>query len=226
MRECAKIVWMFVALLVLLACSNTDSALEKKWQLIQYQYADGHVKKEGRVFYNFQKGSFSAICIVEDGAYQTFFGTYSLKGDEISIILLPESVGENYYDDFLALGKRMSEGIWQKAGMAVQVARQYGLSVSWYAKWMQANTLREKYNRGYWLQFYLYKDLENLFVRQQDTDRLRLLNQAYFSGDWSLIAKKGAEGFYFFSQDDLASMRQAAKTRWGKKIVAELEKKK
>ena len=129
------------------------------------------------------------------------------------------------YDDFLALGKRMSEGIWQKAGMAVQVARQYGLSVSWYAKWMQATTLREKYNRGYWLQFYLYKDLENLFVRQQDTDRLRLLNQAYFSGDWSLIAKKGAEGFYFFSQDDLASMRQAAKTRWGKKIVAELEKK-
>lgn len=102
MRECVKIVWMFVALLVLLACSNTDSDLEKKWQLIQYQYADGHVKKEGRVFYNFQKGSFSAICIVEDGAYQTFFGTYSLKGDEISIILLPESVGENYYDDFLA----------------------------------------------------------------------------------------------------------------------------
>ena len=94
------------------------------------------------------------------------------------------------YDDFLALAQRMAEGIWQKAGLAVQVARRYGLNVSWYAKWMQATTLREKYNRGYWLQFYLYKDLENLFVTRRDADKLRLLHQAYYSGNWNRMLTK------------------------------------
>lgn len=95
------------------------------------------------------------------------------------------------YNDYTAMGKRMSEGIWKRANQAIEVARQYGLNPLWYAKWMQASTIREKYNRGYWLQFYLYKDLENLFVRQGDAQKLRQLNQAYYSGDWSSMAKKG-----------------------------------
>lgn len=129
------------------------------------------------------------------------------------------------YNDYVALGKRMSEGIWKNAGQAVQVARQYGVEPLWYAKWMQASTTREKYNRGYWLQFYLYKDLENLFIRQGDAAKLRLLNQAYYSGDWSIVAKKGNEGFYFFSDEDVAAIRLSAKSQWGKKIIADLEQK-
>lgn len=129
------------------------------------------------------------------------------------------------YNDYVALGKRMSEGIWKKADQAVQVARQYGIEPLWYAKWMQASTTREKYNRGYWLQFYLYKDLENLFIRQGDEAKLRLLHQAYYSGDWSILVKKNAEGFYFFSEEDVAAIRASAKTRWGKKIIADLEQK-
>ena len=35
-----------------------------KWQLRQYQYADGTSEKVDSVFYNFQKGSFSAICLL------------------------------------------------------------------------------------------------------------------------------------------------------------------
>lgn len=129
------------------------------------------------------------------------------------------------YNDYVALGRRMSEDIWKNAGQAVQVARQYGVEPLWYAKWMQASTTREKYNRGYWLQFYLYKDLENLFIRQGDAAKLRLLNQAYYSGDWSIVAKKGNEGFYFFSDEDVAAIRLSAKSQWGKKIIADLEQK-
>lgn len=83
--------------LVLAACSNVDGDLDNKWQLRQYQYADGSIERQDSIFYNFQKGSFSAICLLKNGSYQTFFGNYSLKGDKISIILLPESVEyENY----------------------------------------------------------------------------------------------------------------------------------
>ena len=48
----------------------------------------------------FQKGSFSAICLLKDGGVTTFFGNYSLKGAEISIILLPESVNDKNYDTY------------------------------------------------------------------------------------------------------------------------------
>ena len=86
-----------LVMLVLAACSNVDGDLENKWQLRQYQYADGSIERQDSIFYNFQKGSFSAICLLKNGSYQTFFGNYSLKGDKISIILLPESVEyENY----------------------------------------------------------------------------------------------------------------------------------
>lgn len=83
--------------LVLVACSNTDGDLDNKWQLRQYQYADGFVERQDSIFYNFQKGSFSAICLLKNGGYQTFFGNYSLKGDKISIILLPESMEDENY---------------------------------------------------------------------------------------------------------------------------------
>lgn len=83
--------------LVLAACSNVDSDLDNKWQLRQYQYTDGSVERQDSIFYNFQKGSFSAICLLKNGGYQTFFGNYSLKGDKISIILLSESMEEENY---------------------------------------------------------------------------------------------------------------------------------
>ena len=55
-----------------------------------YELPDGTVQKEDSVFYNFQKGSFSAICLLEDKTYHTFFGLYSLQDDKIYIILRPE----------------------------------------------------------------------------------------------------------------------------------------
>ena len=104
---------MFLAvglvMLVLAACSNVDGDLDAKWQLRQYQYADGSMKRQDSIFYNFQKGSFSAICLLKNGSYQTFFGNYSLKGDKISIILLPESMDDENYAFYIGWenGERM-----------------------------------------------------------------------------------------------------------------------
>lgn len=87
--------------LVLAACSNVDRDLDDKWQLRQYQYADGSIERQDSIFYNFQKGSFSAICLLKNGSYQTFFGNYSLKGDKISIILLPQSMEDENYSFYM-----------------------------------------------------------------------------------------------------------------------------
>lgn len=87
--------------LVLAACNNVDGDLDDKWQLRQYQYADGSIERQDSIFYNFQKGSFSAICLLKNGSYQTFFGNYSLKGDKISIILLPQSMEDENYSFYM-----------------------------------------------------------------------------------------------------------------------------
>ena len=87
--------------LVLAACSTVAGDLDAKWTSRQYQYADGSIERQDSIFYNFQKGSFSAICLLKNGSYQTFFGNYSLKGDKISIILLPQSMEDENYSFYM-----------------------------------------------------------------------------------------------------------------------------
>ena len=87
--------WLYLLCLPLLlsvvaSCSDDEDKLTGKWQLSRYELPDGTVQKEDSVFYNFQKGSFSAICLLEDKTYHTFFGLYSLQDDKIYIILRPE----------------------------------------------------------------------------------------------------------------------------------------
>jgi hypothetical protein len=80
-----------VAAALLAACVNGESDLTGKWQLREYDYADGSVMREDSVFYNLQKGVFSAICVGSRGETFTFWGQYTLKDGEICITLLPGS---------------------------------------------------------------------------------------------------------------------------------------
>lgn len=62
-----------------------------KWQLREYQYPDGRVQEVDSIFYGFQKGSFLAYCMNEQGYYESYYGYYKLKDDEISITLWPDN---------------------------------------------------------------------------------------------------------------------------------------
>ena len=68
-----------------------------------------HQRKWTVYFIIFKKGSFSAICLFERWGGDYVFGNYSLKGAEISIILLPESVNDKNYDTYFGWpeGKRI-----------------------------------------------------------------------------------------------------------------------
>lgn len=123
----------------------------------------------------------------------------------------------NYqYKDWQKLAQCMADGIWTKAQHAQEVAWQRGLQTAWYAKWKQARSLREKYNNGFWLSFYIYKDLEQTMPTEA--------RRAYYSGDWSAVATKGAKGFYFLNDEEKARIRRAAKTPWGQRIIKDMEK--
>ena len=88
------------------------------------------------------------------------------------------------YADFVKLMNKMSENIWSNALKACEVAEKNNINTTWYAKLKQVLSIEEKYKKGYWLQYYLYKDLEYQFLRNQDEEALKKLNKAYFSGNW------------------------------------------
>ena len=81
----------------------------------------------------------------------------------------------------------MSDGIWERAHTAVRVAHKSGLNTSWYAWWIEALSMREKYHRGYWLQYYLFQDLMNYGLRTGDRDLQQKLVVAYCSGNWKSL---------------------------------------
>ena len=96
MRLMTLLSFVFV-FLFLIACDNdTEKRIEGKWQLKFNELSNGDIEKVDSVFYNFQKESFSAICLLNNGQYESFFGNYTLKENKISINLLPEYEGVLY----------------------------------------------------------------------------------------------------------------------------------
>ena len=61
--------WLYVVLCLSLlfsvatACSDDEDKLTNKWQLRRYEFPDGTTQTVDSVFYNFQKGSFSAMFV-------------------------------------------------------------------------------------------------------------------------------------------------------------------
>jgi hypothetical protein len=124
---------------------------------------------------------------------------YDLDGDsvfEYTIDLLALGIDDSCeiiptaelkYADFVKLMEKVSENMWKNAGMAMKVMKKYNRNLSWYAKLMETSSVREKYNNGYWLQFYIYKDLENYFLRTKQLKLLDTLHIAYFSAQWEKL---------------------------------------
>ena len=98
-------------------------------------------------------------------------------------------VSDFKYGDFTRLYKKVSGKMWANAVAARKAAERFGLNTLWYAKQQQPSSLREQYRDGYWLQFYIYKDLENLFMRENDSAMLEKLQAAYFSSDWARLSR-------------------------------------
>ena len=94
------------------------------------------------------------------------------------------------YEDFRKLHTEMSNNIWSNAEKALKVAEISGLNTSWYAFMKSPKSENQKYNYGYWLQFYIYMDLIDQAKRQNNSLRERKIDQAYFGGNWSSLTDR------------------------------------
>ena len=95
------------------------------------------------------------------------------------------------YDDMTDLFNVVTEGIWERAESAIKVAESVKLNTSWYAFWKQPRTTFEKYAYGFWLNFYLYKDMKDLLhLKGLEKIGEKDLDKAYYSGNWTIISNK------------------------------------
>ena len=105
--------------------------------------------------------------------------------DRVEILV----TSEMSYIDFVNLNTTVSEKMWKKALDASSVAEKAGLNLSWYSLMCHPKSIQQKYNYGYWLQFYIYHDLMELGIRKQNQKFLNSLDKAYFRGDWNIVGE-------------------------------------
>jgi hypothetical protein len=121
-----------------------------------------------------------------DGQFETVVSLKALGIDDKCSTI---DISKYKYSDFTHLMKKVSDDMWSNAQLAIKVAKYYGLETSWYAKLKQAHSIQERYSQGYWLQYYLYKDLEHLFKFQGDATKITELNKAYYAAQWNSLLK-------------------------------------
>tara|TARA_R110000744_G_scaffold90607_3_gene175901 strand:- start:8215 stop:10029 length:1815 start_codon:yes stop_codon:yes gene_type:complete len=93
------------------------------------------------------------------------------------------------YQDFRNLKGKVADNLWDKALEAATLAKGMGMDLSWYALLMNPKSTRQKYNNGYWLQFYLFQDFLEMDRRTSGKNNDKAIARAYFSGDWKSLAQ-------------------------------------
>lgn len=88
------------------------------------------------------------------------------------------------YSDFNKLYKKMAVDLWGKAKRFIKLADKYNLNYNWYARMFAPQSDREMYYNGYWLSFYLYRDLKHYASVKNDKHLSRELDLAYFGNQF------------------------------------------
>ena len=90
------------------------------------------------------------------------------------------------YTDLRKLFRKVAENQFRRATEAAAAAGKTGVNPGWYAFWMKPRNLHEKYEFGYWLNFYLYRDMRQ-WASTYQKDWVPAIDKAYYSGNWELL---------------------------------------
>lgn len=75
---------------------------------------------------------------------------------------------------------------WSRAQEAIKIAKSMGINPDWYAFYMKPRTLAEKYDFGFWLNFYLYQDMRFNAKAKKNQELVNKIDGAYYSGNWAI----------------------------------------
>lgn len=147
-----------------------NTGIPESWATVKYADSDNN-------------GFFDIIEYDLDGD-QVFEEKVSLKDLGIDDKAFVYNTATMKYANYQDLFKKVTEDMWFRAQCAIKTAEKYGLNTSWYSFWQQPRSAHEKYAYAYWLNFYLYKDLCDMTIREKNPELKKQFDIAYYSGDW------------------------------------------
>lgn len=89
------------------------------------------------------------------------------------------------YDDMHRLFKTVSDNMWKQAEEVVEIAKKQRLNVEWYNFYRHPRSVKERYQYGYWLAFYLYHDMKQVALQKGDKELAQKIDKAYYSKNWN-----------------------------------------
>lgn len=118
------------------------------------------------------------------------------------------------YDDYTALARRVADGMWNRAQASMDAARRMGVETQWYAMWMLPRSLRQRYDHGFWLSFYLQRDMRHKLLGS-DPEKVPAFDRAYYLDRLS----EEIPGGHLVTPADLRAIKASASLPFGKEIV-------
>jgi hypothetical protein len=118
-----------------------------------------------------------------DGVFEEKISLIELGINDVTTVVNTSEMG---YNDFRKLFRQVAEKQFSSAGEAIKLAKSLDVNPDWYAFWMSPRTLHEKYDYGFWLNFYLYRDMRQAASSMNNNELVRKLDKAYYSGNWKL----------------------------------------
>lgn len=155
-------------------CNSQRLAADpENWATVRYEDSDGN-------------GFFDIIeyDLDGDGIFEERVSLKELGIDDRANVIDLSSMD---YEKMQKLFARLTDDIWSRAGDVQQAARRQGVSTDWYNFWKQPRSLHERYAYGYWLTFYLYRDMRHKAGLEQNAKLIRELDKAYYSGSWKTL---------------------------------------
>jgi hypothetical protein len=83
--------------------------------------------------------------------------------------------------------RMIANNIWHRAQEAIATAEKEGVTTDWYNFYKKPLSLHQKYDYGYWLNFYIYHDLRHHYKANNNIKQLDKLDRAFYSGNWNLM---------------------------------------
>ncbi|MPN04000.1 hypothetical protein SDC9_151236 [bioreactor metagenome] len=88
------------------------------------------------------------------------------------------------YKDYRKLMDKIAGDMWTNAQRMKKLAQQVGINTTWFAYWDHPLSVREKYHKGYWLQYYIFQEMIAKFNREGRPEMVEKAMKLYYSGNW------------------------------------------
>lgn len=121
--------------------------------------------------------------------------------------------------DYTSLADSLARKAWTRASQCIGVSRRLGLDPRWYAIWQHPRSTRQRYDHGFWLSFYLMRDIRHKLLSDGATpEDIAAFERGFYTDN----AGAAIPGRNLITERDLRAIRSAASLPYGREVIKAL----